>query len=80
MKSDKKIIIDELSDSRSVWIELTDEESKKTIGGFQESKNNLSQSLVEVVTTAEIQLSHKWAATRLGDIEFSITISNEYSH
>ncbi|MEA5512493.1 hypothetical protein [Nodularia sp. UHCC 0506] len=80
MKSDHKILIDELLDLQSVWIELTDQESKKQMGGVQESKSNLSPSLVQVLTTAEIQLSQKWVATRFGDIALFISITSAYSH
>ncbi|WP_414551527.1 hypothetical protein [Anabaena sp. CCY 0017] len=80
MKSNHNILIDELLDSPSVWIELTDQESKKQIGGFQESKSDLSPSLVQVLTTTEIQLVQKWGATRFGDIALFISITSAYSH
>ena len=78
MKSDQTILIDELLESRSVWIELTEQESKKQIGGFKESKSALSPSF-QVLATSEINLSQKWGATRFGDIALFISITSAYS-
>ena len=78
MKSDQTILINELLDSRSVWIELTEQESNKQIGGFKGSQSALSPSF-QVLATSEINLSQKWGATRFGDIALFISITSAYS-
>ena len=78
MKSDQTILINELLDSPSVWIELTEQESNKQIGGFKGSQSALSPSF-QVLATSEINLSQKWGATRFGDIALFISITSAYS-
>ena len=78
MKSDQTILINELLDSRSVWIELTEQESNKQIGGFKGSQSALSPNF-QVLATSEINLSQKWGATRFGDIALFISITSAYS-
>ena len=78
MKLDTTILIAELHESQSEWIELTYQESKKQMGGVQTSKSQLSQSPLQVVANSELQISQVWNATRFGDIKFLLTITSVY--
>lgn len=78
MKSNHQILINELLELQSGWIEVTEQESKKQIGGFQESNSNFNPSF-HVLATSEINLSQKWGATRFGDIALFISITSAYS-